>query len=231
MKDFDYFADHDGLSASQAGLPRGFEEQRLARRRARRWQTRLLILAALALCAASWFLWGYRDWMAYAFSASRSPLLLGDVTGMEPVNLVHNTYVSVSGITEHRGIEQKLVRGLSLHRQEFWYFRLLGSRGVFIEVEPDKERYGFATEVRVTGRVVDPAEDSVYASLIASYNQRFHPEQRSEQRIVQVGVVPGTNRWPCLLALALLFGLFVLNVWAVVRVVGHRRTAARPSVL
>ena len=76
-----------------------------------------LILAVAALIVTAWFVWGQRYWIAYALSPQREPAPLGDVTNMRPDDIPHNAYVSISGITEHRGLTQKTARGLSLARR------------------------------------------------------------------------------------------------------------------
>ncbi len=88
-------------------------------------------------------------------------------------------------------MQQKIIRGLNFSQEEFWYFRLLGSRGVWIETEPDPEKYGLATQVNVTGRAVDPRRDRNYDELLATYQAKYFSEERPNMRIIQVGVATG----------------------------------------
>ena len=123
-----------------------------------------LALTAAFLLFAVWFAWQFRAYAQYAFAPAKPPLLLGNVTEITPEMVPHNTYVSLHGITEHRGMHARSVRGLTLHHDDYWYFRLMGSRGVFIEVAPDVETFGPNTEVTVQGRALDPDLDPLYAA-------------------------------------------------------------------
>jgi hypothetical protein len=232
LREFDYFSlDQEPEPEAAEDLPAGLDEQIAAFRALQKRRFRVLVLACVALAAAVWFLWGYRDEAVYAFATPEQPLELGDVTRVSPGDLAHNTFVSLHGITEHRGLTQKTVRGLGIARNEHWYFRLLGSRGVFIEVEPDPERWGFTTEVFVAGRVVDPSRVLAYRSLLDSYGALYHPQERPQRRLIQVGVVPGEGRAPYLVAAGLFVGLLALNAWAVVAIARGRRDAARRGIV
>jgi len=173
------------------------------------------------LVLALWALWGYRDDMLYAFGGGQLRDL-GNVTEITPAEIPHNAFVSLRGITEHRGLTQKRVRGLSLGRSEFWYFRLLGSRGVFVEVDSDAERYGITTKVEVAGRAIDPQRDAGYGDLVAAYYNRFLPQERPALRVIQVGFEPGAGKLGFVIAglfLALLVGsnLWILRGWRRIR--------------
>ena len=189
--------------------------------RQKRYFRQLLTIVVFFL-VTGWFLWGLRDWVTYEFTTSSEPLVMGNVATLKPASLPHNGYVTIEGITEHRGMTQKLVRGLGLERTEYWYFRLLGSQGVFIEVVPDEERYGIATRVAVTGRVVDPVRDPTYQRLLAAYDDRFFPQGRTDIRIIQGGAVPGGNQTGFIVIFALLGLLVVSNLVSLVRLLRSR---------
>ncbi len=160
MNEFDYFSQDAKPAAESANdVSEGLDEQLAAFRRGQRRQQMLLIVAVVTFLIAGWFMWDYREWMQYEFFGPREPLELGDVTRLQPTDLRHNTFVSVRGITGTRGLTQRMVRGLSVSRDERWFFLLSGSRGILVEVDADVERYGFATEIRARGRVVDPKRE------------------------------------------------------------------------
>jgi hypothetical protein len=222
---FDYFGDR-GL-ADSAALS-GAEPPRLdggRRRRRLRWSA---VTATLFLAVSIWFLLGYRDLLGYAFSAPRPPQQLGDVVDLVPSDIPDNSFVALSGITEHRGLRQKLVRGLVPLRREYWYFRLLGSRGVFIEVPPDPDKFAFTTEVHVSGRAVDPERSILYRSLLTQYQERFFTSGQKEARIIQVGIAPGEGRLPFYVLFALIGAVAVFDVAAIVRLrrAGEPRSSA-----
>ncbi len=177
-----------------------------------------------------WFVVGLVDQIRYEFQVDPVPVKVGNVVETRASGLVHNTYVTLGGITEHRGMTQELMRGLSFERNEYWYFRLLGSGGIFIEVEPDKDRYGIATQVSVTGRVVDPRLDSTYDRLLEVYGERFVADTRGEIRIVQVGAVPGESRNGYLVVFALLMALLLFNLYSLRGLIRARREAATPLI-
>lgn len=232
LREFDYFDEArqpvgpSGLP-DDAEVPAGLEARLRAFRRERRIRTRAFVLSFVLLVASAWFLWGYRYWIAYAFSDTREPLELGDVSTLLPNEIPHNAYVSLRGITEHRGLTQKTVRGLSLRRSEQWYFRLLGSRGVFVEVAPDSRRFGPVTEVVVRGRAVDPDLEPGYATLLAAYDSRYFPVERPARRVIQVDVEPGYNRWVYVLAFLFLAALLCGNAWVLLRLLRLRRALDR----
>lgn len=204
-------------------LEKGLDEQlELWKRRQRRYLIQVLV-SVLFLFVVIWFFWGYRDVLEYSFSSQTEPLVIGNVINGQPSDLKPNSYVSLQGITEHRGLTQKMVRGLSVNREELWYFRLLGSNGVFIEVPADSSRYGLATLVNVRGRVVDPLESPKYKPLMALYRDLFFPEERRAVRIIQVGVVPGEGQLPFILVALFLCGLTVANIISIIRLVRERR--------
>ncbi len=232
MRDFNYFGESAQLESgavAEEGNPQKTLQQAIFahRQRERRLQRAVLLLTAL-LVVLTWFVWSYRDQVAYAFSAPRPPQQLGDVADLSPGDIPHNAYVEVVGITEHRGLAQKLVRGVLPVREELWYFRLLGSRGVFVEVPPDKDRYGFATRLRARGRAVDPERATVYKKLLSEYDERYHPKERRVFRIIQVGVEPGKGRAPFIVVFGILLLVASTNVWVLVRYLERRRK--RPLV-
>ncbi len=235
MRDFDYF-DEAQQSTGLEDVEELFEEdagqtglEALVREYDRRKRRTLgQLLTALAFFAvALWYLAGYSDWIAYAFAAPREPLRVGDVVAVEHDDLVHNQYVELEGVTMHRGLVQKLVRGIGLGREELHYFELSGSRGVFIEVPPERGTE-FTTFVRVAGRVVDPKRDRSYDPLLKEYRRRYFQERRPAERILQVGVAPGEGKGPVLWATGVLAAIALLNLYSLVRVLRLRR--ARPTL-
>lgn len=221
MSNFDYF-DEEAIAAGgrvdelRDELPDALRERLDAWHRRRRRAVRAALTLVLFLAAVTWLLWGHRDRVGYVFSSPQEPSKLGDASTFTPSDIPHNAYVELRGITEHRGMSQKLVRGLGLIRNEYWYFRLLGSRGVFIEVPADASHYGPATALIVSGRAVDPSrEQSTYGPLLASYSERFSAPLRPGVRIIQVGVRPGEGRLPYLAAFA---GLLVVGIANIVLV-------------
>jgi hypothetical protein len=221
MREFDYFADNrKPVDVDRLGeLPEGLEGQ-VARHRALLLRYRLAIGAVvLGVLAGLFGLWRNRDDIAYAFRPATEPLVLGDVATFTPADIPHNAYVQLYGITEQRGITQK-----RLMHGELWYFRLLGSSGVFIEVPPDKEHYGVVTQLEVAGRAIDPAIDSSYASLLEDYKERWSPRERPSLRIIRVGAAPGQGRGVWLLALGVL-SVAAAGAVELVRRLRHLRAA------
>jgi hypothetical protein len=229
LRDFDYFGERAPANPSElAGridVPEQLSDRALGIVRERRRYLRLSVLATAFFVSAAYFVWGYRDLIAYAFASPRPPRQLGDVVGLRPGDIPHNSYVELSGITEHRGLAQQLVRGLALSRDEHWYFRLVGSQGIFIEVPPDPERYGRTTEVLVSGRAIDPRRVGVYDTFVAQYHQRWHAEERPELRIIQVDVRPGEGRKPFVILFVVILGLGSANAWTLWRYAQARRRA------
>ena len=228
LREFDYFADNaqPPLSADTAPQDQVDQDEPPPRRPVAR-ALLTLCTTTLFLGVTAWFLWGYWDGALYAFMVPQEPLRMGDVAEMTPEQLKHNTYVTVHGITEHRGLRQTLLRGLSMSQREYWYFRLLGSRGVFIEVEPDASKYGFTTEVTVSGRAVDPAQAPMYRELLHSYEDIFASANKAHTRIIQVDVRPGEGRTGYVVALTALGGLALANLLALMRLL--RQLAERSS--
>jgi hypothetical protein len=218
MKDFDYFDSSARVAAhiDIDSLPESLEEQMERYRAMRARGARQLLLAALFFGVCGWFLWGYRDLVVYMVTGPEEPTVLGDVAEMDPSTIPHNAYVKITGITEHRGMQQKIIRGLNFTKSEFWYFRLLGSRGVFIETEPDASKYGLVTQLTVTGRAVDPKRERSYDELMASYQAKFFTEERPNMRIIQVGVRPGEGQGALLIVVVVFFLVGALNIWTIV---------------
>lgn len=221
MRDFDYFAPEKptGAAAMSArnDLPEELEERLRVLRKRRERYGRAAILALTSFAVLCWFCWGYRDEVAYAFQSPRPPQKVGDVVDITPGDLPHNSYVEVTGITEHRGLVNRVMRGLVPGRKEMWYFRLLGSRGVFIETPPDKERFGFTTELTVSGRVVDPERSEVYHTILRDYVDHFSANKRPEMRVIQVDVKPGDGRGPFYVFFLVLLVLASLNSFTLAR--------------
>ncbi|MEL6543301.1 MAG: hypothetical protein AAFQ82_01675 [Myxococcota bacterium] len=227
MRDFDYFDDAqrpagledvDELFEEDAGFEARLREY--DRRQSR--YLRQMVIAAVFFGVAIWFLWGFKDWISYTFAAPRPPVVMGDVVGLDHGKLAHNSFVELEGVTLHRGLVQKLVHGIGLSREEYHYFELSGSRGVFIEVAPE-QGIEFTTFVKVAGRVIDPKLDTTYEPLLRRYQSRYYQERRPQERIIQVGIRPGEGKGPVLWAVGLLSALAALNLFTLVRVVRHRR--------
>ncbi len=231
---FDYFDDQvkvDPAAALAADLPEEVEDQIRDWRRLRRRESTALVLGFVALIALGWLVASQRDGIAYAFKGEAEPLRMGDVTGFVPAELEHNSFVALAGITNSEGLSQKLVRGLSLNRREYWFYVLLGSQGVFIEVEPDAERFTPATWVEVSGRVIDPDRDRLYAAVVHEYGQRFGVPLRPDSRLIQVGVEPGAGRWAYLLLLLLFAAVIANNVRVMARVLHRRQADSRRGLI
>lgn len=209
----------------------GLDEQlQRWQQRQRRYLTQI-ILSVLFFGVVVWFFWGYRQALNYSFSDRNEPVLMGDVVNRKPSDFIPNSYVELQGITEHRGLTQKMVRGLSVTRQELWYFRLLGSNGVFIEVPNDTSLYGLATAVNVRGRVIDPAQEPNYAALMNLYQDMFFPKQRTAIRIIQVGVIPGEGQLPFILVMLFLGILAGANIFSIVRLIRERRLGPQGKLI
>ncbi|MEZ4269892.1 MAG: hypothetical protein R3C68_00155 [Myxococcota bacterium] len=215
MREFDYFAPDVEPGGSTVSPIAQEGHQRLVRRRSLRY----VMLMTLTFAMSAWVLWGFRADMRYAFSTNVSPRDLGDVVEQRPADMPHDAYVRLQGITEHRGMTQELVRGMSLVRQEYWYFRLLGSRGVFIETPKDPQRFGIAQRVDVVGRLVDPAQIGGFSQLIAEYQRRFSSAPLTDYRILRVDYRPGEGRWPYIVIIGLLLLLFLSDLRLVVRII------------
>ena len=200
----------------------GLDEQLGRWRRRQRRYLLQVALSGLTFGAMLWFFSGYQEVLKYSFSGEAPLVAMGEAPDSQPSDFVHNSYVSLKGITEHRGLTQKMVRGLAVSRQEYWYFRLLGSSGVFIEVAPDKEKYDMATAVEVQGRVVDPTQDPNYTRLMELYNELFFPRPGAEIRIIQVGVVPGQGQGPFVAVLVFLLALGIANILSLIRLIRLR---------
>jgi hypothetical protein len=232
MRDFDYFSSEAKPLSSEQREELDLDgdevaatvEMRVADFHARqRRELRVMVLVAACFGAMAWFAAGHRDGFVYAFAASQPPKPMGNVDTIAPEQLIHNDYVSIRGVTEHRGMQLKVVRGLGFSRQEYWYFRLLGSRGVFIEVEPDADKYGYITQVDVAGRVVDPARSDVYSRLVDEYVKKFHPREREHFRVVQVGLQPGEGKLPYFIGIAVLTLISLVNIVVLYRHLRRRR--------
>jgi hypothetical protein len=230
LRDFDYFKDEvlpaaqsDDWSDLEADLEVRIEKQKARQKR----DVSLFVFMVVLLGLGLYLVWGAFYHMVFVFGPATEPRDLGDVSRITPADIPHNAFVSLSGITEHRGMTQGRVRGLGFSREEYWYFRLTGSRGVFVEVLPDKERFGFATYVRVVGRAVDPAKDSSFSTLLDKYHDRFFTDRRPELRIIEVDERPGEGRIPYILAVVLLLSLFGVAVFSVVRLMQGRQILKR----
>ena len=121
------------MQYEEAGPEHSLEQRMLLFRRQRRKTFQSIFLMSLAMVVIAWFMWSLRAELSYVFSsAHKSALVQGNVVVSSPAKLIPNTYVEIEGITEHRGLSQKSMRSLSLRRENYWYFRLAGSQGVFV---------------------------------------------------------------------------------------------------
>jgi hypothetical protein len=218
LREFDYFSDRRKPvapgSAEAADLPEVVEAQLERARLGRRRAAGSALTATILVAASGWLVWGLRDPMSYAFSAARPPLRLGDVVDFAPGDIPHNAYVELAGITEHRGLTQKVMRLPVPTTREVWYFRLVGSRGVFLETPPDGQRFAFATSLVVRGRAVDPAKVPTYQQLLADYREHFRARPQDAARIIQVDVAPGEGRLPYVVLLGLIGLLVLYDTWS-----------------
>ncbi|MBT6175962.1 MAG: hypothetical protein HOI23_01860 [Deltaproteobacteria bacterium] len=218
-------------SAVEAGFfaGGGLEEQLKTYRRKQVRHFRHIVTITLFFAAVIWFLSGLVDQARYEFQVAPVPTAIGDVIEVGAKVLPHNAYISLEGITEHRGLSQAIMRDLSLNRQEYWYFRLLGSGGIFIEVPPDEDVYGIATKVAVSGRVVDPTKDSTYQRLLEVYHDRFLGEADTV-RIIQVGRVPGEAQTGFIVAIVVLVLLVIFNLFSLKGLLQARKNMATGMV-
>ena len=166
-----------------------------------------LTIGVVVTGAVGWTVCGFYDVAAFSLQHPHKPMHLGDVTTFTPDTIGHNAFVCVNGITEHRGLTQKSGRFTAWLPQQMWYFRLLGSRGIFIEVPPDKNLYSPMSRVSVCGRAVDVTRGRLSSRFLQHYYDLFHAEVRSEPaRLIEVNVRPGEGRTVCLTLLVALAG-------------------------
>ncbi|MBN1961273.1 MAG: hypothetical protein JW841_10015 [Deltaproteobacteria bacterium] len=228
LKDFDYFSINARPAKSSElleheQLPENIEAEIKSWQKERRRAGFSAITSTIVVAVCTWFLWGYRDAIAYSFSSSHPPLVLGDVVELSPSDIPHNSFVELTGITEHRGLSQKTTQGLWLLREERWNFRFVGSRGVFISTPPDSSRFGFAMRITVRGRAIDPKRDSKYAQFISEYKERFFARMQDTSRVIEVDVVPGSGRWPFILFAIFIAIIVTLDSRSLLRYLRSRR--------
>lgn len=229
MRDFDFFGESRPLARGLDELAVGTElpadyEQQLASFDVRRRRAGRRFVGAgtlfFLLGAATWL---FADWVTYSLFTDGAPLELGEITEVGAAQLEHNQLVAVRGITEHRGMTQKLVLGPSFEHVERWYFRLVGSRGVFVEVPTDPQRFGPAFELTVRARVVDVERSPAHARLIERYDEKFGTNTTGPVRVLQVGVEPGVyagRSGMLLAALATSLVVWLAAAWQLTRI--HR---------
>lgn len=212
----DYFGDvadqTQGQAAHDLVLPPASPEPQL--RGSSAW--RRMFKLSFVGCSV-WFAWQYQDLARYSFTAAAQPLDLGDVTTLTPDLIAHNSYVCVTGISEHRGMTQKVSRVLGEGAKPYWYFRLMGSRGVFVEVPPDATRFGTTQRLRVCGRAVDPVQSPTFHKLIAAYETLFATEVRLPVRIIEAEMLPSEHRSRYALGLLGLTAAIGLQMWILLR--------------
>lgn len=227
LKDFDYFDERAPLGDVEQFFvddeaPTGLDAQVQAFEAQRKRQLRQFVLTAAFFGAAIWIVSGYTDLVRYAFSEPRPPRAVGDIVNAPRGSLLHNEYVELEGVTMHRGLVQKIVRTVGFSREELHYFELSGAGGVFIEVAPELG-IEFASFVDVSGRVVDPKRTLSYTPLLQEYENRYYQERRPHERIIQVGVAPGTGKAPFFWLFGFLAAIAVLNLWTLARVLRNSR--------
>lgn len=230
IRNFDYF--DDNAHANQGNVGEETESERKHTMDVVRTQLIIAVITAAAVvAAAAYFFSSNSDLLSYAFRSETIPQQLGDVTDFTPADIPHNAFVVLSGVTEHRGLKQKSIRGLVPTRDEYWYYRLLGSRGVFIEAPSGEDRWGFATEVTVQGRAVNPRGTIAYDGLLQRYGTQFRRPLEGELRIIQVDVVPGSDRMAFIIAFIILAMILGIDSWAIaVRIQRLRQLrSAKPS--
>lgn len=234
LRDFDYFAEDLSYAAPVAEAaedqPLSLNEQIALLQRQKRRYSRALTLMLATLAVVLWGASGYTSQLRYDFATDAVPIEMGDATQHRAADYTHNTFIRLTGITEHRGLEQKRVQGLGL-RQEFWYFRLVGSQGVFLEVPATKERFGPTRRVDTVGRVVDPLREATYAEVLNLYFTEYPAaHRRAAMRVIQVERTPGSTRWGFLVGLVFVLLLVAMNVFALRRLLGaHRRLSLASS--
>lgn len=230
LREFDYFSEKtrpaDGQTLADVELPEALEAQADAFRRGRRRAASSAFTASVLVAACAWFLWGKADDLAWAFLGPRAPLRLGDVVDLTPADIPANAYVELSGITEHRGLTEKVVRYLWPVREERWYFRLVGSRGVFLETAPDATRFGMVTSLTVRGRAVDPARSGRYTAFLEQYQERFGARGQAVARIIQVDAQPGEGRLQYVVFLAFITLVAAFDAWSLWGYVRYRRASS-----
>ena len=230
LRDFDYFSERvrpaEGEALAGADLPDALEAQAEAYRRGRRRAAGSAATASILVAACTWFLWGQRDDLAWAFSGPRPPLRLGDVVDLTPADIPANAYVELAGITEHRGLTEKVVHALWPVREERWYFRLVGSRGVFLETAPDPQRFGMITSLTVRGRAVDPTRSGTYTAFLQQYQERFNSRGQEVARIIQVDAQPGDGRLQYVVFLVFIALVAAFDAWSLWGYLRYRRASS-----
>lgn len=229
LYDYDYFGKNsasglpgDPLFDSRHGDGDGWGEppddgeRHRERERRRIAAIRHVVVSLSFLAVITWFLASHRDWIVYSFMPLREPVAVGSAVGISREQLPHNRYVAIDGVTLHRGLVQEIVRGFGFLRKKLHYLELSGSKGVFIEVPPERG-IGFATEVSVQGRVVDPKRDYAYSTLLEKYEKLYLQKRRPAERIIQVGVKPGVQRVAIVSTFVVLLLLIWLNAWVLIR--------------
>ena len=201
----------------------GFEDELRKYHERRRRYSRHLMTMVVFFLVVGWYLWGLKDWVTFEFSEKPESIPTINTMEVGASLLPHNGYIRVRGITEHRGLTQKFMRGLSFEREEFWYFRLVGSDGVFIEVAANEGSFGIAQRVEVEGRVIDPTRDSQYRALMRTYQTKFGVAASPDLRIVQVSVEPGQRERNYYILFGLLALLLAMNIWTAVRLIQIQR--------
>lgn len=161
--------------------------------------------------------WQSMDAFVYHVQGARAPLQLGDVTGLWPAHVAPNAYVCVEGITEHRGMRQSIARSILQGSEDLWYFRLLGSRGVFVEVAADAAMFGPAQHVQICGRVIDPFADKLYHPLLNAYSTTFRTSLKPPIRLIQHNIEPGKWMRAYLLGGIVWMGVLMWQTWALFR--------------
>ncbi len=237
LKEFDYFAEDEDYQVAMRHTetleeetpPRNALTEKMERFQAqRRRYSRAFALMFLTLSVLLWAASGYLDEIRYEFSTSAIPIEMGNASDHRADDYTHNTFVHIKAITEHRGLEQKRVRGLTPVRNQYWYFRLIGSRGVFVEVPNDRERFGPTTRIDVVGRVIDPKMDKGFADVLRQYYSTFPTAlQRASARIIQVDRIPGQSKLGFIVVAGFILILLGSNILTLRRLLRAHRGLTR----
>lgn len=215
LEEFDYFSTttapallDDGPAETETNKIRPKTQKNVLK------QSLRTVLAWTALVLWLSVVWDHRFWLIYSLKPQSSAIELGDVATVPLGTIPHNHFVTLSGVIGQRGIGQKSVLGFSFKRRESWYLELLGGQGTFIQVKRDPKNFSAYTQVKVSGRAVDPNREKLFETFIESFEKEFRPLNRPNLRIIQVDVTPGYQFGVSLLVLLFSLGLGLSAIWS-----------------
>ena len=202
----------------------GIEEQ-LARLRAEgRAKSRQVMVMLALLATLGWYFYGMRDWFDWDFATHReAPLSVGNPMESGFVLPPHNSFVTIEGLTDYRGVQQSRLRGLTGWTKEYKYLKLTGAN-IFLEVPAGDETVSGTQRVAVEGRVVDPSFGQDYRAILDYYSDQFGKAKIEKARIIQVGLKPGAGKSGWFMVGAFLLGLFSLNLYTLFALFRVRRS-------